>query len=221
MGMMPFRLLETVFTELETNENNIVVEIGSENGEGSSFFLHRWAKERGLDFYSVDVVDRAQQRYQDLDINFVVAESGSQWCQNVLPTLNKKIKVLYLDNFDWLYDCWTADTPPWVQDQILQYANRGIELNNENSLLEHKLQAQYCLPYLDDQCVVLIDDTFETYYKTENDDYVLDRFSGKCGHAIPLLRAAGFKLFREGLGMPNVLAAFRGYDLGDHPHQIH
>jgi len=177
VGSKPYTHLENI--NLTTTQDNIVVEIGSENGEGSSVWLHTWAKEHDIDFYSVDVEHRMREKTHP-EINWVVTSSGSDWCKNILPTLNKKIKVLYLDNFDWTY----YPTPEWMQNQIRIYAERGIAMTNQNCQQEHKLQMLYCLPYMDKQSVVIMDDTF----------YNNGTWDGKCATAIPLLLENGFTM---------------------------
>ena len=179
MGFKPYTRLENI--NLTVNQNNIVVEIGSENGEGSSLWLHNWATKHNIEFYSVDVVERDQDSSK---INWVIFESGSEWCKTVLPTLNKKIKVLYLDNFDWIYDIWNQNMPAEIQNLIDSYLQRGVVMNNQNCQEEHRLQVEYCLPYLDEQSVVIMDDTF----------YTNNGWNGKCATAIPLLLKNGFKM---------------------------
>jgi hypothetical protein len=180
MGSKPYSKLENF--NLTVDQNNIVLEIGSERGEGSSLWLHEWAKQRNIEFYSVDV--EHNQREQDYpNINWIVTNSGSEWCKTMLPSLDKKIKVLYLDNFDWIWD--PENVPDWIPVQIASYALRGITMNNHNSQEEHRLQLEYCLPYLDEQSVVIMDDT---YYNDKN------QLTGKCATAIPLLLENGFKL---------------------------
>jgi hypothetical protein len=184
MGARPYKQLTEI--DLNCNENNIVVEIGSENGEGSSLWLHTWAQEHSIKFYSVDVEHRMRERTYP-EINWAVAESGSIWCKNILPGLNKTIKVLYLDNFDWIWD--SNNVAPYCQTQIEKYAARGVIMNNQNSQEEHRLQLEYCLPYLDEQSVVIMDDTF----------YNNGIWDGKCATAIPLLLEHGFKIYGSDL----------------------
>jgi hypothetical protein len=179
MGSMPYKKLEQL--ELICNSNHIVLEIGSENGEGSSIWLCEWAKQQGIEFYSVDVEHRLRERTYP-HINWVVAESGSDWCKNILPGLNKIIKVLYLDNFDWIWD--SGNIAPYCQTQMDNYAVRGVVMNNQNCQAEHRLQLEYCLPYLDKQAVVIMDDTF----------YNDGTWDGKCATAIPLLLENGFTM---------------------------
>jgi len=178
VGTKPYTKLENI--NLIADHNNIVVEIGSENGEGSSVWLYNWTKQHTMEFYSVDVEHRMRERTYP-EINWVVASSGSDWCKNVLPGLNKKIKVLYLDNFDWNWDPSNID--PHIQQQISKYLERGVTMNNQNCQEEHRLQVEYCLPYLDEQSVVIMDDTFYN-----------NNWDGKCATGIPLLLKNGFKM---------------------------
>lgn len=177
MGSKPYTKLEQI--NLHIDPDNIVVEIGSENGEGSSVWLYDWATKRNIEFYSVDVEHRMREKTYP-EINWIVTSSGSDWCKNSLPDLNKKIKVLYLDNFDWIWD--PNIIHPYIQEQINRYSTRGVTMNNTNCQEEHRLQLEYCLPYLDKQSVVIMDDTF----------YNNNSWNGKCATAIPLLLKAGF-----------------------------
>jgi hypothetical protein len=180
MGSKPYSKLENF--NLSVDQNNIVLEIGSERGEGSSLWLYEWAKQHNIEFYSVDV-EHGQREQEHPEINWIVATSGSEWCKTMLPSLDKKIKVLYLDNFDWIWD--PENVPDWIPRQIASYAQRGVTMNNQNSQQEHRLQLECCLPYLDKQSVVIMDDT---YYNDKN------QLTGKCATAIPLLLENGFKL---------------------------
>ena len=179
MGTKPYTKLKNI--NLNSNQDSIVVEIGSENGEGSSVWLYNWAKQRTMEFYSVDVEHRMREKMYP-EINWVVTSSGSDWCKNSLPGLNKKIKVLYLDNFDWIWD--ENNIHSHIQQQIFKYLERGVIMNNQNCQEEHRLQVEYCLPYLDEQAVVIMDDTF----------YNNDNWDGKCATAIPLLIQHGFEI---------------------------
>jgi hypothetical protein len=184
MGSKPYLLLEDKFLDITLSTEHIVLEIGSERGEGSSEWLYNWAHQRGVEFHSVDVV--TQTFVNNPKINFHTTDAGSNWCRDVLPTLNKKIKVLYLDNFDWIGKKWIDNPPQWITRQIKQYALRGVVMNNENSQIEHLLQAQYCLPYMDKESIVIVDDT---YY-----NFSTDTWEGKCAKVMPLLVEHGYVL---------------------------
>jgi hypothetical protein len=83
------------------SKHDIIVEIGSERGHGSTLWLGNLAQQLSIPFYSVDVVP---QLSAIPGVNFCTDISGSAWCQHKLPALHKQIKILYLDNFDWNYD---------------------------------------------------------------------------------------------------------------------
>ena len=194
----PYSLLEEKFSSLDYNsDSDIVVEIGSGTDEGSTEYIYNWAKNRNLPFYSIDISDKTKNMLSNLDINFVI-QHGHEWCRDVLPTLGKKIKVLYLDNFDYIWESTPDNLKQWqnhpgidimlnmFEQKIKEYAEKNIELTRENSMEEHRLQTLYCLPYMCQQSVVLMDDTYFT--DKHNGIY------GKCATAIPLLIEAGYQL---------------------------
>jgi len=190
MGTKPYLILEEKFKDLTFTNEDIVLEIGSERGDGSSVFLHNWALERNLKFISIDVANIAGL-YNPALIDFRVVDSGSNWCKNVLPALNKKIKVLYLDNFDIIWPSSYIDNKPdsYTQQLIDAYATRGVVLNNDNCKLEHKLQTQYCLPHMGEQSIVIYDDTFRNFYDRPDINW-----EGKGGTAVPLLINADYNM---------------------------
>jgi len=184
MGTTPYQILSDM-NKLSISSDNIVVEIGSERGEGSTKYLYHWALKHDIDFYSVDV-DESASKNEDLNgVKFQIVEAGHVWCRDILPTLNKKIKVLYLDNFDWTDPANLIY--PWLHELIELYAKRGVTMNNDNSKEEHRLQSLYCLPYMDQESIVIFDDTWPAHH-TESG------YEGKSGTAIPLFIEAGFKI---------------------------
>jgi len=208
MGTKPYLILEEKFKDLTFTNEDIVLEIGSERGDGSSVFLHNWALERGLKFISIDVTSAASS-YNPALIDYRVVDSGSNWCRNVLPTLNKKIKVLYLDNFDIIWPCSYVNGKPDIPTQqlIQEYAAQGVTLNNDNCKLEHKLQTQYCLPYMQEQSIFIYDDTFKNFYNRPDINW-----EGKGGTAVPLLIKAGYSTTGHTISQGEYLdvVAYRG-----------
>lgn len=192
----PYTVLDQVYNFDHDIEKDIVVEIGSENGEGSSRWLHRWASQRGMAFYSVDI-DAGTRARDYPEINWVVASSGSQWCQTVLPGLNKTIKVLYLDNFDYMYDTDHPTVTEHYRQQVSAYAQRGVTMNNQNSMEEHRLQVKYCLPYMAKESIIVMDDTYyDSQLKTQPPEE-LKCWYGKCATAMPLMIEAGYEIIRH------------------------
>ena len=187
-----YYLLDKRFPTLGYTDQDCIVEIGSHRWDGSTFFFRDWAVPRKLDFHTVDVCDDAlkyiQQHGTTDGINFHIAEAGSIWARDVLPTIGKQIKILYLDNFDWLYE----PGKPYMDEQIKSYAARGVEMTNENSQKEHLAQAVHCQQYMSPQSVIFCDDTW-------HDSVDRERFDGKCGTAVPLFLEAGYKsVFEQG-----------------------
>lgn len=192
MGMSPYKMLNDQFQELQVDNSKCVVEIGSERGEGSTAYFRDWSQARGLDFHTIDVTDEALTHFTNNtafggigNTKFHTVDTGHAWCRDVLPTLGKQIVVLYLDNFDWIDP--NNLQYQWLHDQIAAYAARGVVMNNENSMEEHRLQTLYCLPYMAQQSIILIDDTYQDINSPTG-------WGGKCGTAIPLMLAAGYAI---------------------------
>jgi len=154
-------------------DNDIILEIGSERGEGSTAFFDHYASQFEIPFYSVDVSDFAKNNLTHLkNTNFVI-DTGSSWTSKILPILNKKIKILYLDNYDWT-------NPGMEQERIKDlYLENNIVWSNMGSQVEHLSQMINCIPYMSDQSIVICDDTpIVDHHQT---------YTGKCGAVIPYL----------------------------------
>jgi hypothetical protein len=164
-------------------DNEVIVEIGSERGEGSTAWFDNIAKERNVDFYSIDVSTYAQQHLQYLQhTNFIVTNSGSTWAHNDLPKLDKKIKVLYLDNYDWLHT--TSNHNDNEIAMIAAYRLRGVTMSNLNCQQEHLMQMIGCLPYMATNSIIICDDT---PFQEHSGVYI-----GKNGAVVPYLLNYGY-----------------------------
>ena len=83
--------------------DSMFLEIGSEREAGSTMFLSDLAAECNVTLHSVDICNHATDTITHNNLVLHTAQ-GSTWCQHVLPTLNQKISLLYLDNFDIIWD---------------------------------------------------------------------------------------------------------------------
>jgi hypothetical protein len=192
MGATPYSILNSKFQHFTFNKEEITLEIGTSWWDGHTVFINDWTKQHGGEFITIDVIDETILEQQYLwqcnslsAVDFRTCTSGSDWCRDILPTLGKKIKVLYLDNFDWIWLSPDNTIHYNIQKQIEAYAKRGVVMNNVNCQQEHLLQVQYCLPYLSDECLIIMDDTIcEINFPVT--------FGGKCFTALPVLRDAGF-----------------------------
>ena len=165
-------------------DTDMILEIGSDQNEGSTEFFNGLSVNWEIPFYTVDVIDEPQHRFTHLDHIIWQVETGSVWTKTVLPTLNKQIKVLYLDNYDW------ANPGPNADTIRTSYAFRNVDWSNMGSQVEHLHQMVNCMPYMADQSLVICDDTplvagSETY-------------TGKCGAVVPYLLCNGYKIVYTG-----------------------
>jgi hypothetical protein len=161
----------------------VIVEIGSDRWEGSSAYFADLANTHNMRFISVDLDGDARNRLRKTIspehsqlTEFVQAE-GTQWTAQYQGS---KIRVLYLDNFDW--DWRTDRQQQMIQDQIQWYQQQGLIMNNVNSQTAHITQMVNLLPHMTDRCVVCVDDTYE--YNGV--------FIGKGGAVVPYLLGQGF-----------------------------
>lgn len=174
------------------------IEIGSERGEGSTMALAGQAQRWGTHLYSVDIDTYARDNLTHDSLTCFV-QSGSDWAKNTWPTIAKKVSFVYLDNFDWIWD--TADISLHICNQIVTYKQKfGIDMDNQNCQLEHFKQALALSPWLADNCVVAMDDTFVNK----------GVWTGKCGPAVVYLIALGFRCVNRSMTGGTVLV--RGFD---------
>jgi hypothetical protein len=95
--------------------NSVIVEIGSERGEGSTDYFSQLAEQHKVDFHTVDILDHSIDRVNQPNVNWHV-DDGTAWCQKKYPKINKKISVLYLDNFDFIFNQKTIHDPLWTPE---------------------------------------------------------------------------------------------------------
>jgi hypothetical protein len=181
MGIKIFEFLDKY---MPVDPSGIVVEIGSDRYEGSTHVLAKLAKKCGTKLISVDVSNETQERLQhEFDNVEFVVESGSKWA-NKYVKLGINIAVLYLDNFDYLYDINDAKTDTRIKQQIASYARQGVEMNNVNCQVEHMQQLINLMPAFNPDTLIIFDDTYQL-----NGCWV-----GKCGPCVVYLLCHGYEV---------------------------
>ena len=178
------KLYQTVGQHLQGEfSGEVIVEIGSDRWEGSSAYFADLANTHAMRFISVDLDGAARERIRrtinpnHLSLTEFVQAEGIQWTAEYQ---GPKIKVLYLDNFDW--DWSTNRTNDMIEEQRRWYATRGITMNNVNCQTAHITQMVNLLPHMSTRSLVCVDDTYE--YNGV--------FIGKGGAVIPYLIGQGF-----------------------------
>jgi hypothetical protein len=183
MGQV-FKLAEQYLPDVGIND--VFVEIGSDRGDGSTRLFAEMALKNQTVLHTVDINDYPQEWCEKHGVTQGVVwhqATGSEWAKDVFPTLNKKIVCLYLDNFDYNYN--TVHIDPMIIEQQKQYReDYGIEMNNENCLVEHMKQMIALFPYMSEHSIVICDDTYDS-----NGCWI-----GKGGPIVTFLQAQGFHL---------------------------
>jgi hypothetical protein len=165
-------------------DRDMILEIGSDQNEGSTEFFNGLSVNWEIPFYTVDVVIEPQRRLAHLDHIIWQVETGSVWTKKILPTLGKQIKVLYLDNYDWSNPGPNADTIR------TSYAFRNVDWSNLGSQIEHLHQMVNCMPYMADQSLIICDDTPLVDHS--------GTYTGKCGAVVPYLLCNGYRIVYTG-----------------------
>lgn len=188
-----------LFNQIGKEQSDTVwVEIGSERGEGSTMALAGQAERWHTVLHSVDISDYCWSTLKYPSLICHVAK-GSVWTKNYSDTIGKRISMLYLDNFDWIYD--VHHVPPHVNVQIEKYQKEFKEImNNRRCQREHLAQIINLMPWLNDDCIVAMDDT-----------YLLDGiWTGKCGAGAVYLETFDFETVYYSSGGTVMIRGFPG-----------
>lgn len=100
MGSL-FKKTHECITNIDSG--SVIVEIGSDRGEGSTLYFAELAAKYNIELHSVDILNNAQTKISHSSIKWHTA-IGSDWCRDMYPQINKKISIMYLDNFDYLWN---------------------------------------------------------------------------------------------------------------------
>jgi hypothetical protein len=181
------KIYQSIASYLPDKPAGVFVEIGSERGEGSTVSLNNLAGQYNTKLISVDINSEAKRRYQEqlAHTEFVVAP-GSDWAKE-FASVPSDIALLYLDNFDYIWDVNNVSAA--IQVQMREYAGQGITMTNQNCQAEHMRQIVALRPCLSPTAVVVFDDTY-----CYNDCWI-----GKCGPAVVYMQAHGWSVVHQTL----------------------
>lgn len=165
---------------LPSEVTGVFVEIGSDRHEGSTYEFDRLAGIHGSRLITVDILPEAKNRlgHRLTNTDFIIAE-GTDWARGYQ---GPKIACLYLDNFDYIYD--TNEVNSMIEEQKEMYSRMGMVMDNQNCQTIHMSQMLSLYPHLEQNAVVMLDDTYKI-----NDCWV-----GKCGGAVLFLLAQGWRI---------------------------
>lgn len=181
------RIYQQVNAWFRPSANGILVEIGSDRGEGSTAWLNNLAAEHSKQLITVDVASKAQSRWQQhLQNTQFVVQDGAAWAREFAHSATD-IDLLYLDNFDYIWDI--TDVRPAIQMQMQEYSERGVVMTNQQCQIQHLQQVIALYASLAPTAVVMFDDTY-----CYNDCWI-----GKCGPAVVYLLAKGWQVVDQSL----------------------
>jgi hypothetical protein len=181
------RVYQHIGTYLEPSANGVLVEIGSDRGEGSTQWLDALAAEHNKKLITVDISSKAKSHWEaKLPNTEFVVQSGSDWADDFAFNWTD-VDALYLDNFDYIWDI--DDVRPAIKMQMAEYADRGVVMSNQQCQTEHLKQLLLIYPCLAPRAVVAFDDTY-----CYNDCWI-----GKCGPAVVYLLACGWEVVHQTL----------------------
>ena len=115
------------------------------------------------------------------DSLIAVQESGSAWSKSYGKNIGKPISLLYLDNFDYIWEGKQTSEAEQIRKFYLQEFD--IELNNELCQLEHFAQLLSLEKNLAPGCLIGLDDTY-----LYNDCWI-----GKSGPGVVYLKTLGYE----------------------------
>jgi hypothetical protein len=108
MGAQAYGLIE----DIPFLPGECVVELGSERGEGSTYYFVEYCGGRGIPFYTVDPdKNDGYTTASQIARCHAYCMTGEQFLAEVFPSFGLKIKFAYLDNFDWAWESWGENHP--------------------------------------------------------------------------------------------------------------
>lgn len=179
---MGARLHTKLLEYLPNLSDGVLLEIGSDRGEGSTQFFAGLVYGTDRELYAVDPSDFVAnniKQYQSYIPNFYYHKTTGE---TFLKTFDKKICYAYLDNYD--YNSW-EDEPrdtweEWVVEMINEYDNHS----NEKCVQVHLEQTKMIAALAAERCIIQFDDTYGN---------IEEHLLGKGATAVPWLLDNGWK----------------------------
>jgi hypothetical protein len=182
--MSSHKLLSTI--SIDSFDNTSIVEIGSAREakieDTSTFYFEEISKIINSEFYSVDFSEESNNYAKKIIGEKAIFSDGEIFLKNFNKFSKKKISILYLDNFDVIYNDVHKKSLMKRVGNVYEINNE--DLNNERSAIVHLNQLKAALPFLNNQNVIIIDDT----------KYLNNEWWGKGALVIPFLLLSGYKI---------------------------
>ena len=185
--MASHKLIESA--DLDFVKGTCVVEIGSaretSGPDSSTYYFSELSDKVGADFFSVDFSPQSYALAKEVVGDRAKLSDGVKFLENFPYSSSKKISILYLDNFDVIYNDKHKESLLRRVGSV--YEDNEEELTNERSGIVHLEQMKAALPLLHVKNIVIVDDT----KKTEHGWW------GKGALVVPYLLEKGYKISNE------------------------
>jgi len=196
-------------------QNAVFVEIGSEREDGSTSHIADLARKYSVNFHSVDVEVEKKSKHENViwhtekgsvwtsqygntiskPISMLFLDNVDYNYNMMLDSSIEERKSFWMrqktENAAFFNDDHTVpaeELKRFRANRVNLYASRyNINLSNEYSQVEHLTQCMNLFPYLSDNAIVVMDDTYKT-----NDCWI-----GKCGGVVLFLLSKGYNILKE------------------------
>ena len=173
-------------------KEGVIIEIGSaretNNEESSTFYFNQIAINNNTEFFSVDFSEKSWLMAKEIIHENAILSDGKLFLQNFRNYTNKNISVLYLDNFDVIYNEKHKISLLNRVGNIYQENNEN--LNNQRAAEVHLEQLVTSMKFLNDDAIIIIDDT----------KFIESNWWGKGALVVPYLLNNNFKIIIEDEG---------------------
>lgn len=163
-----------------------IVEIGSaresSGEESSTFFYSTLAKKVNAEFYSVDFSPQSRAMAAQVIGENAVLSDGAAFLKVYDSYSQRKIALLYLDNFDVVYN--DKHKQSLLRRVGSVYDDNNEVITNERSAAVHLEQIKAALPFLALKNAVILDDT----------KLAEDGWWGKGALVVPFLLQNGYNI---------------------------
>ena len=167
-------------------EHSVIVEIGSSRTkdfkDSSTFFFEKLSNKYKTEFFTIDFSDEVIDSIPNTFSQIKIKESGENFLKYFPSYSKKKIGILYLDNFDIIYN--EKHKKSLLNRVGDLYSKKNISLNNVNSAKIHLEQLKLSFKYLHPKAHVIIDDT----------SFRQNNWFGKGALCVPYLIDNGFQI---------------------------
>jgi hypothetical protein len=172
--------------ELKKLSKGVIVEIGSaretNSSESSTFFFNKIGKENGIDFFSIDFSKDSYLMAKSIINERAILSDGNIFLKNFRNYTDKNISVLYLDNFDVIYN--EKHKASLLTRIGNVYEKNNEQLNNIRSAEVHLEQLITAIEFLNQDSYIIIDDT----------QLIDTNWWGKGAKVVPYLLENGYKI---------------------------